>query len=124
MFGVSVKKTQVDFMKAVPKWKGIILQENNLLIYGKSCINALEHFLKFSKFSKLFIIFGTLEAYVCISHSQQKLPESLFFTKAVSNEALLSTENGLKPNELVDLSHETRFHLKNAETSFNEIFAN
>ena len=70
------------------------------------------------------MIFRPLWGHVCISHSQQKLLQRLFLTEADFNEPLLVKEDSLKANEFIDLSHETRFHRKNAETSFNEIFAN
>ena len=73
---------------------------------------------------QIFIIFGILRGYVCVSHSQQKLPQRLFFTETDLNDTLLSREDGLKPNEFIDLSHGTRFHPKSAETSFNVILAN
>ena len=65
---------------------------------------------------QIFIIFGILRGCVCVIHSQQKLPQRLSFTEADLNEPLLVTEYGLKANELVDSSHETRFHPKSAET--------
>ena len=73
---------------------------------------------------QLFIIFGILKGYVCLFHSQQKLPQSVFFTEADLYDTLLVREDSLKPNELVDLLHGTRVHPKSAETSLNELFAN
>ena len=83
-------------------------------------LSILEDFRNFQN----FIIFGPLEEHVCVSHSQQKLLQRLFFTEDDLNDPLLLRRDGLEPNEFVDLSHETLFHPKSAETSFNEIFAN
>ena len=68
-------------------------------------------------------MFGSLKGHVCISHSQQKLLQRLFFTEDDLNDIVLVRRDGLKPNEFVDFAHETLFHPKSAETSFNENFA-
>ena len=83
-------------------------------------LNDFEDF----RFFRNFIIFRPLRGHVCISHSQQKLLQRLFFTEDDLNDTLLSREDGLEPNEFIDFAHDTRFHPKSAETSFNEIFAN
>ena len=80
-------------------------------------------FANFQNF-RIFIIFDMSEGYVCIRHSQQKLPQRLFFIGADLNDTLLSREDGLKPNKFIDLSHGPRFHPKSAETSFNVILGN
>ena len=89
----------------------------------KLALKFLNIFGDFRDFQN-FIIFGVLRRCVCVSHSEQKLPQRLFFTKADLNDPLLLRNDGLEPNEFIDLSHEPRFHPKSAETSFNEMFAN
>ena len=86
-------------------------------------LSVLKIFESFRNF-QIFIIFGILGGCVCVSHSQQKLPQRLSFTEADLNDTLLVTEDGLKPNEFIDLSHGTRFHPKSAETAFNLILTN
>ena len=82
----------------------------------KLALTFLKIFEDFQTF-QIFIMFGILRGYVCVSHSQQKLPQRLIFTEADLNDTLLLREDDLKPNEFVDLSHRTRFHQKSAETS-------
>lgn len=57
--------------------------------------------------------------HVCVIISEQKLHRKLQEIKANSNKPLLVKENGLEPNDFIDLSHERLFHPKNGETSFN-----
>lgn len=58
------------------------------------------------------------EAHVCVITSERKLPQRLMFITGNSNEPLLVKQNGLEPNEFIDLSHEILFHPKSAEISF------